>query len=341
MPTDAETRRPAPAARLAALLVVALVAVLGAATVADAAVTVSRAELDGSRLRLEGRAGANRTITVDGVAMGTSDGAGSFRIERDGFAAPADCTVDVNDGSAAPATATLSGCTPRAPAPTTTVAPPPATTTPSPTTTVAPAPTTTTVAPPPTTAPAPTGLRIMEDSLPAGNVGTDYTGWITACCGQGGPYRWSLVAGRVPSGLKFAGDSLRLMQSTAVTGRPTTVETTSFTVEVRDQSGNTARKAFSLTINPARPLVITNQSDQLSPGQVGVSYAIGVFADGGVPPYRWSLVAGQLPPGLSLTTSPGRITGTPTVAGTFAFTLRVADSGGQQATRQFSITVSP
>ena len=334
MPTDAEPRRPAPTARLAALLVVTLVAVLAAATGADAAVTVSRAELNGSRLRLEGRAAANRTITVDGVAMGTSDGSGSFRIERDGFPAPADCTVDVNDGSATPATATLAGCTPMAPTPTTTLAPPAPTTT---TTAPPPAPTTTTT-PPPTTAPA--GLRIMEDSLPPGNVGTDYTGWITACCGQGGPYRWSLVAGRVPTGLRFAGDSLRLMQSTAVTGRPTTVETTSFTVQVRDAAGSTASKTFSLTINPARPLVVTNQSDQLAPGQVGVSYATGVFADGGVPPYRWSLVAGQLPPGLSLTESPGRITGTPTVAGTFVFTLRVADSGGQQATQQFSITVS-
>ena len=318
--------------RWAALLVVAaLVAVVALATGAGAAVTVSRAELNGSRLRIEGRAAADRTITVDGVAMGASDGAGSFRIERDGFAPPADCTVDVNDGSATPATATLAGCTPQAPAPTTTVAP-------APTTTVVPAPTTTVAPPPPTTTPS--GLRIMEDSLPPANVGTDYTGWITACCGQGGPYRWSLVAGRVPSGLKFAGDSLRLMQSTAVTGRPTTVETTSFTVQVRDQSGNTAKKTLSITVNPPRPLVITNGSDQLAPGRVGVSYATGVFADGGVPPYRWSLVAGQLPPGLSLTTSPGRITGTPTVAGTFVFTLRVADNDGQQATQQFSITIS-
>ena len=340
----------APRRSAALLLVAALLAVVALATVADAAVTVSRAEVNGSRLRVEGRATADRTITVDGVAMGTSDGSGNFRIERDGFTAPADCTVDVNDGSPTPATATLSGCTTLAPAPTTTtLAPAPTTTTlaPAPTTTLAPVPTTTTTppapttttAPPPTTAP-PAGLRIMEDSLPPGNVGTDYTGWITACCGQGGPYRWSLVAGRVPSGLKFAGDSLRLMQSTAVTGRPTTVETTTFTVQVRDQSGNTAKKTLSITVNPPRPLVITNGSDQLAPGRVGVSYATGVFADGGVPPYRWSLVAGQLPPGLSLTTSPGRITGTPTVAGTFVFTLRVADSGGQQATQQFSITVS-
>ncbi|HEV3400348.1 MAG TPA: Ig domain-containing protein [Acidimicrobiales bacterium] len=309
--------------RPALLLVTVVAGFLAATTGAHAAVTLSRAELDGSRLRIEGRASANRTITVDGVAMGTSDGSGSFRIEREGFAAPPDCTVDVNDGSTTAASATLSGCTPIA-APTTTAPPPP-------TTTLAPSPTTTVAS----------GFRITTDALGNGNVGTNYTGYIEACCGSGSPYRWSLVAGRVPDGLKFAGDSLRLIQTTAVTGRPTTVQTTSFTVEARDGSGNTARKTFSITIDPPRPLVITNQSDTLAPGRVGASYATGVFADGGVPPYRWSLVAGALPPGLSLTTSPGRITGTPTTAGTFTFTLRVADSGGQQATGQFSITISP
>jgi hypothetical protein len=67
---------------------------------------VSRAELRSGTLRLEGNAAANRTITVDGVAMGTSDGSGRFRIERRGFVAPADCTVDVNEGSATATTAT-------------------------------------------------------------------------------------------------------------------------------------------------------------------------------------------------------------------------------------------
>jgi hypothetical protein len=321
--------------RKAGLLLVSVVAAfLATTTVAHAAVTVSRAEMNGSRLRIEGRAAANRTITVDGVAMGTSDGSGNFRIERDGFTPPADCTVDVNDGSATAATATLSGCTPAAPS-TTTTAPAPTT----PTTAAAPTTTTTTASAPTTTVAS--GFRITTTALGNGNVGTDYTGYIEACCGQGGPYRWSLVAGRVPDGLRFAGDSLRLVQTTAVIGRPTTVQTTSFTVEARDGSGNRARRSFSLTIDPPRPLVITNGSDTLAPGRVGVSYATGVFADGGIPPYRWSLVAGQLPPGLSLTTSPGRITGTPTTAGTFTFTLRVTDEGGQQAMQQFSITISP
>ena len=321
-------------------MLAAVAAVMALATIAGATVTVSRAEVSGSRLRIEGRAAANRTITVDGVAMGESDGSGAFRIEREGFVPPADCTVDVNDGSPSATAARLSGCTATAPATTTTTAAP-TTTTAAPTTTVAPATTTTSTAPAPTTTAPPAGLRITTDTLGNGNVGTEYTGYISACCGQGGPYRWSLVAGRVPDGMQFAGDSLRLSQTTAVLGRPTTVQTTTFTVQVRDQSGNTARKTFSLTIDPPRPLVITNQSDVLAPGRVGVSYAIGVFADGGTPPYRWSLVAGQLPPGLSLTTSPGRITGTPSVAGTFTFTLRVTDQGGQQATRQFSITISP
>lgn len=78
---------------------------------AQAAVSVSRAEVQSGRLRIEGTAAPNRSITVDGVTMGSSDGSGSFRIERSGYTPPADCTVDVNDGSATAATARLSGCT--------------------------------------------------------------------------------------------------------------------------------------------------------------------------------------------------------------------------------------
>jgi hypothetical protein len=97
--------------RLAVVGMLVLLGALVAASVAEAAVSISRAELNGTQLRIEGQASPNRTITVDGVAMSTSDGAGKFRIDRSGFTAPADCTVDVNDGSATAATARLSGCT--------------------------------------------------------------------------------------------------------------------------------------------------------------------------------------------------------------------------------------
>ena len=94
---------------------VLLAVAAGASAIADAAVTESRAEINGTRLRIEGRALPNRAITVDGVSMGTSDASGSFRIERDPFTRPADCTLDVDDGSGTPTVATLSGCTVSAP----------------------------------------------------------------------------------------------------------------------------------------------------------------------------------------------------------------------------------
>ena len=93
-------------------------------------------------------------------------------------------------------------------------------------------------------------LRITTTSpLPNATVGQNYAGFIEACCGQGNaPISWSLVNGRVPDGLRFAGNDLRLTQTTAVTGVATRVQTTTFTVRARDGAGNTATKTFTLTV---------------------------------------------------------------------------------------------
>jgi hypothetical protein len=129
--------------------------------------------------------------------------------------------------------------------------------------------------------------------------------------------------------------------SGGITGRPTTEGLFTFTIQVQDQTGARDTESFSIRINPPRPLVITNQSDQLADGQVGQFYCCGnLFADGRVPDYTWTLRSGQIPPGLQLTASPGRITGTPTTRGTFSFVVRVTDSRGAFAERTFSITVT-
>jgi len=96
---------------LAVGVLVAVIVASVAASTAHADVRISRAELNGTQLRLEGSAIPNRTITVDGVAMGTSDPNGNFKIQRDPFTPPADCIVVVNDGSATATPAFLSGCT--------------------------------------------------------------------------------------------------------------------------------------------------------------------------------------------------------------------------------------
>ena len=151
--------------RLAAVGLLVLIGALVVTSIAQAAVSISRAELNGTQLRIEGQASPNRTITVDGVAMGTSDGAGKFRIDRSGFTAPADCTVDVNDGSASPTSARLSGCTVSS-------SPPPASTASLSSLTVSP---TDVVGPDPAT-----GTVTLSSAAPSGGFTVDLTSDNTA-----------------------------------------------------------------------------------------------------------------------------------------------------------------
>lgn len=186
-------------------------------------------------------------------------------------------------------------------------------------------------------APSAQAAFVIDDrELPPAFVGSDYGGFVTVS-GNTGSARFSISAGRLPDGLRLTDFA---PSSGLISGRPTRVQTASFTVLARDQAGNRATRTFTLVVNAARPLVITSPST-LPAGTIGSSYAVGVFADGGTTPYTWTRTGGTLPPGLALQASPGRITGTPTTAGTFSFTLRVADARGQTASGTFSITVSP
>jgi hypothetical protein len=73
-------------------------------------------------------------------------------------------------------------------------------------------------------------------------------------------------------------------------------------------------------------------------GLVGQAYSFG-FTASGTGPITWSIVSGSLPPGLTLNSSTGAITGTPTVAGTSTFTIRATNSAGQ-ANLATSITIT-
>ena len=64
-------------------------------------------------------------------------------------------------------------------------------------------------------------------------------------------------------------------------------------------------------------------------GIVGTAYTHTFPAGGGEPPLSFSISAGALPPGLVLNGATGDVTGTPTLAGVFAFTVQVMDSIGQ------------
>jgi hypothetical protein len=62
-------------------------------------------------------------------------------------------------------------------------------------------------------------------------------------------------------------------------------------------------------------------------------------ASGGVTPLAWSITSGSLPKGLTINSSTGLISGTPTASETSSFTLRVADSLNATATKSLSIKI--
>jgi large repetitive protein len=176
-------------------------------------------------------------------------------------------------------------------------------------------------------------------SFPSGTVETSYAAPITSTGGSGPtPYTWSVVAGSLPAGLSLT--PYYGVYSAYVYGTPSKAQTSTFTLQVRDGVGDTAQQAFTLTIEAPAPLVITFPSSCCPAGTKGTSYLQNFFLSGGVAPYRASIAAGKLPRGLRLSPSPPiSISGTPTRAGTFTFTVRVTDSTGAHADMNGSITI--
>jgi hypothetical protein len=88
--------------------------------------------------------------------------------------------------------------------------------------------------------------------------------------------------------------------------------------------------------NAPAPLAVSTSS--LPAGTVSAGYSASLVAAGGSGPYSWSLASGTLPAGLTLSTA-GSISGTPTTAGSSAFTVAVTD-GVSTTTRSLSLVVA-
>jgi hypothetical protein len=171
-----------------------------------------------------------------------------------------------------------------------------------------------------------------------GQVGTELTYFITVtgCASSNKQPSFRVVDGRLPKGTRlfdFAGSS------GLVNGVPTTAGTYTFTVQVKDETRATDTETFTIEILPPEAPTITTEA--LTPATVGEFYCCGnLFASGGVQPYTWTVVAGELPPGLELPKGENTISGTPTTAGTYTFTVRVTDDLGAFTEKTFTITVS-
>ncbi|HEX3841824.1 MAG TPA: putative Ig domain-containing protein [Acidimicrobiales bacterium] len=169
---------------------------------------------------------------------------------------------------------------------------------------------------------------ITTTTLPSSEVGAPYSQTLA---GTGGttPYAWSVTTGSLPAGLTLDA------ATGVISGTPTNSGSPTFTVTLTDANGKTATQTYTLKV-PAAPSISTGT---LPGGGVGAVYNQTLTGTGGTGPYRWSVTAGSLPPGLTLNGVTGVISGTPTTLGSYAFTITLTDGSGKTISRAYSMTV--
>lgn len=173
-------------------------------------------------------------------------------------------------------------------------------------------------------------LTVTPASLPAGTVGTPFSRALTATGGTG-PYTFSLLSGALPPGLT-------LSSAGVISGTPTANGVASFTVRAVDTLGNVGTRALTLSIGTVS---LTVNPPTLPPPITGQPYSQTVIGVGGTGPYRFAIVGGALPPGLTLNPATGVISGTPTGGGTFSFTVQATDVNGNIGTRAYTLGSRP
>jgi hypothetical protein len=175
-----------------------------------------------------------------------------------------------------------------------------------------------------------TTLEIFTSALP--NAGTDiaYTYTLQAL-GAAGPVSWTITGGVLPGGIALD------TPTGVISGTPTESGGFAFTIQA-DDGVQTATRDFSITVVIVGPVPLEIPTLGLPSSTVDFAYNAALRATGGTGIYTWSIPTGALPDGLELDAFTGAITGTPTVPGTFPFTVSVL-SGDETLDQPFSIRI--
>lgn len=129
--------------------------------------------------------------------------------------------------------------------------------------------------------------------------------------------QWNVVAGDLPTGLSLSVDPDDVLVA-FITGTPTVLGTFTFTLEFAASTGSNTR-TYTITVGG----ITSNGS--LPDGTQGTAY--NQVLSSNIPgTVTWSVIAGGLPDGLTLDPATGLLSGTPTTAGTFAFTIEGSNS---------------
>jgi hypothetical protein len=173
-------------------------------------------------------------------------------------------------------------------------------------------------------------IEILPQTLPDGTVGTFYSQMITAMGGSGS-YTFSARHEALPKDLTLSLGGL-------LSGPLTKAGCYTFTVTVLDMiSGCTASRTYTVCILCNPPIAILPLT--LPNGTVGMFYSQVISATGGSGSYVFSTRPAALPEGLTLSLG-GSLSGPPTKAGCYTFTVTVLDTvSGCTASRTYTVCI--
>lgn len=181
-------------------------------------------------------------------------------------------------------------------------------------------------------------VDITTTSLPNGTFNKSYSATVYATGGCT-PYKWGVVSGTLPTGISSKVSSSTT--SLVLSGIPTSAATYTPTVQVTGCGGGTYKASYKIVIQSSSTVQIKTTS--LPNGIVGNAYSAAVNALGGCTPYKWSIVSGALPAGVSAkvssTTTSLVLSGTPSSASTYAPTVQVTGCGGVTYRHSYSIAI--
>ncbi|EOI3504661.1 autotransporter domain-containing protein [Cronobacter dublinensis] len=180
---------------------------------------------------------------------------------------------------------------------------------------------------------APTTVTIAPASgaLPPATTGSAWSQTLSATGGSA-PYTWT--AHGLPAGIS-------LNAATGVlSGTPTTAGSFTFSVTAKEAGNVSATTSYTLVVGAVTPgvtLAVTPAAGALPAGTTGSAWSQTFAVSGGTAPYRWQL-SGALPAGLTF--SGGSLKGTPTTAGSSAFTLIATDANGVAVQAAYTLQIN-
>ncbi len=185
------------------------------------------------------------------------------------------------------------------------------------------------------TSPAPP--RITSTSVPSVTVSIPYTTTLTVSGGTG-PFTWNVILGLLPPGLS-------LNSSTGViSGTATSVLNTTATIQVVDANSRADSISLPISFTSAGGALTITTTSPLPDGTQDTDYSVNIVVTGGTyitgGTYAWSRSAGTLPAGLGLNTVTGEISGIPTAAGVYTFTIHVTDGAAGSVSTAYTLTIN-